>query len=144
MWTSDQIVSLISLAEKGFSSSEIAAALGPGVTRNAVIGKLHRLGIFKPSRGKRTQATVRALKDLARMRAWDKEVPVTTEADDVVGKSIGELGNHHCRWPVGHPKTPSFGYCGVTDPAHISVAAGRPYCRVHQHRAYVKTSKPRL
>lgn len=43
-WTEERIAALKSLWEEGLSASQIAARLG-GVTRNAVIGKVHRLGL---------------------------------------------------------------------------------------------------
>ena len=53
-WTEDRVETLSKLWAEGLSASQIAKQLG-GVTRNAVIGKVHRLGLSgraKPSRPK--------------------------------------------------------------------------------------------
>ena len=81
-WTADRVKRLKELWNRGLSASQIAKELG-GTTRNAVIGKAHRLGLSsRPSPIKRS------------------ETPVTT------------LSERMCHWPIGHPREPGFHFCG--------------------------------
>lgn len=48
VWTEERIGYLRRSFEAGLSCSMMAAELGSGITRNAVIGKLHRLGLTRP------------------------------------------------------------------------------------------------
>ncbi len=63
-WTEERVELLKKLWMEGFSASQIAAELGDGVTRNAVIGKVHRLklsGRAKPaSAAPRVRSTPRS------------------------------------------------------------------------------------
>lgn len=110
-WTDDRIELLRRLWLQGQTASQIAEQLGAGVTRNAVIGKAHRLGLS----GRPTP--VKEMKPVAPRRP-----PVT-----------GRTGRA-CLWPVGDPKTSEFHFCdAATEP-------GRPYCAQHCALAYQKRS----
>ena len=109
-WTEDRVAQLRQLWGSGKSASEIAEILG-GMSRNAVIGKAHRLGLSgRPSPiRKKTEAVV--------------EVPSA-------GATILSLTDRMCKWPIGDPKLPGFHFCGK------SALPGMPYCAEHAAVAY--------
>lgn len=156
-WTDERVELLKKLWSEGLSASAIATALG-GVTRNAVIGKVHRLGLSgraKPPapqpqrRAKPTRAPSHPMRAAPFVRgntalAADIE-PVTAQApepeperrpaDDVVipmseRVTIMELREQMCRWPIGDPGREDFRFCG----GRVTVAS--PYCSHHAAIAY--------
>ena len=158
-WDGERVELLSKLWQDGISASRIAAQLGAGITRNAVIGKVHRLGLAgraKPAasagapRPRRvvpppaTQKTV-ALRGNTMML---REVVVAEEYEPAVlpqavvipiseRVTITELRENMCRWPLGDPLTPEFRYCGTKcDPS-------MPYCMPHGRMAYQPASDRR-
>jgi GcrA cell cycle regulator len=154
-WADERVDLLAKLWNEGLSASQIAAELGGSVTRNAVIGKVHRLGLSGRAKAQAT-ATPRTRKPIrpADLTAAD-EPPVqgdtlsvaaaetqpevsADEADlqnDVVVPlservTIMELRESMCRWPLGDPTTTEFRFCGA------SAIAGLPYCNHHARVAY--------
>lgn len=89
-WTDERVERLKELWGKGMSASEIAEAIGE-VSRNAVIGKAHRLGL-----------SIRAKKEVRRISS-----PVST---------IISIADKKCKWPIGDPRDCEFHFCG--HPAH--------------------------
>ena len=131
-WSDDRVSILSKLWIDGFTASQIAERLG--VTRNAVIGKVHRLGLSgrgAPSapraitplqtrpRGPRRAAPSRPAKPVRRDTTL---APAAPEAPGLVDSLI-HLGPHACKWPIGDPKSPGFSFCGRR-------ADGR-YCAAH-------------
>src|SRR5207248_2747390 len=136
-WTDERVETLKKLWLDGLSASQIAKHLG-GVTRNAVIGKVHRLGlsgraapsqptrpVFKAPRPARpvvaTQPSHRRAVDVApqpapRPPAWIEEPGTAT---------VLTLGAHMCKWPIGDPSTDSFTFCGRRS------GGDGPYCVEH-------------
>jgi len=140
----------------GKSASQISTQLGHGVTRNAVIGKVHRLGLAGRAKAPSSaaappraasaprmsprpapsgaRAAVRGATALALSAepALDTR-PVFQEDDIVVPMSlrvtIVDLKEAMCRWPLGDPTSSDFRYCG-------SPAASGPYCAHHGRLAY--------
>jgi GcrA cell cycle regulator len=147
IWSHNRIVQLKKLWHAGLSASQIAAELG-NVSRNAVIGKVHRLGL--PSRAKSpssaapwrrkahpaqhaTRPVTRGNTALAQAREAEVESdPVTS--DNVVPirrrLSLLELNEVTCHWPIGDPLSPDFFFCGG------KVLTGSPYCAQHARVAY--------
>lgn len=134
-WTDDRVETLTQLWKDGASASQIARALG-GVTRNAVIGKIHRLGLSgrrPPSapgarraktnveRRLRRSPVVVAPPAPARVLA---DAPRETGAASIVSVRYGQ-----CRWPIGDPLGDGFRLCGR------GVARGA-YCAAHGAVAY--------
>jgi len=149
-WTDERVELLKKLWADGLSASQIAAELG-GVTRNAVIGKVHRLGLAgrakAPSsaaprpRKARThphmlrvgRAAIRGNTALA--HAYELEVEPEPElVDNVIPmgqrRTLLELNEETCRWPIGDPGQPDFFFCGGQP------VAGLPYCAYHSRVAY--------
>ncbi len=146
-WTDDRVDTLKKLWNDGESASAIAAAIGE-VTRNAVIGKVHRLGLAGRAKRSRLRSTSRAPSLFpARMRsnktrtprhrqsrvsAPRKRSPVLPELGPPPDRpvTVQSLTGITCRWPIGDPKMPGFHFCGRTKPeAH-------PYCNYHAAIAY--------
>jgi GcrA cell cycle regulator len=132
-WTDDRVEQLKSLWTEGLSASQIARALG-GVTRNAVIGKVHRLGLAgraSPSRSERPRIPS---SPRVSIRSHIPAPPVIEEDplqfDDGSFATVLTISDHMCRWPIGDPSDGEFHFCGR------KVKAGSPYCEAHARKAY--------
>ncbi|WP_267354362.1 MULTISPECIES: GcrA family cell cycle regulator [unclassified Methylobacterium] len=154
-WTDDRVALLRRLWEDGQSASKIAAQLG-GVTRNAVIGKVHRLGLAGRARGGE-EAPVAAVQPAKAIEIETAIAVVETQAPEPVAilshrpapafpvaapaasptplavsqrVTIMDLRESMCRWPLGDPTTPEFRFCGGRS------ITGLPYCTHHAEIAY--------
>jgi GcrA cell cycle regulator len=155
-WTDERVALLRRLWEDGQSASKIAAQLG-GVTRNAVIGKVHRLGLAGRARGGEegpaaappskvveietaiavveTQAP-EPVAILSHRPAPDFPPPAAAVPIEPVAiplsqrVTIMDLRESMCRWPLGDPTTPEFRFCGARS------ITGLPYCTHHAEIAY--------
>lgn len=132
-WTDERVEQLKSLWTEGLSASQIARALG-GVTRNAVIGKVHRLGLAGragPTRVERVRSPS-AHKPAVRLAAPEpmvvEEAPVIL-ADGSFATML-TINDRMCRWPIGDPSEHEFHFCGR------SPKDGSPYCEAHARKAY--------
>lgn len=110
-WTPERIAALIALWNEEITTSEIGRRLG--ITKNAVIGKVHRLGLPK-------------------RRPTPGEEP---EPQDVV--RLDSLRAGMCSWPIGNPGETGFHFCGEV------AVGGKPYCGRHCAMAYVTINKER-
>lgn len=120
-WTDERIKRLKELWDKGLSASQIASDLGEGVTRNAVIGKAHRMGLSsRPSPVKAEPASKPRKSPPPRKEKKPSRKYVT----------LLDLTERMCKWPIGHPGDDDFHFCGK--PA----APGMPYCAEHCAMAY--------
>jgi GcrA cell cycle regulator len=154
-WTEARVEELKKLWTEGMSASQIARHLGAGATRNAVIGKLHRLGLSgrtpparaasarprrprEPSRpGLMPTAGATALKPhfdakpLLRPAPEPEPEPIRL-VDIPKGErvSILMLSDKTCRWPIGDPGSEDFCFCGAAP------KTGSPYCAHHARIAY--------
>jgi GcrA cell cycle regulator len=156
-WTDDRVEQLKKLWEAGLSASQIAAELG-NITRNAVIGKVHRLGLSgrakSPSSAVPRQRKVRPAQHMMRInrpvsrgntalaQAFEVEAePDPIAYDNVVPMSqrlnLLELNENTCHWPVGDPSSPDFFFCGG------KALASLPYCAHHSRVAYQPASDRR-
>ncbi|MBL8643786.1 MAG: global cell cycle regulator GcrA-like protein [Rhodospirillaceae bacterium] len=121
MWNDEKIGKLKKLWSEGLTTGEIGKRLG--VSKNAVVGKAHRLGLKgRPSPIKRPEA--------AAATAAPKKEPVKIF-------TLTDLNHNTCRWPIGDPKHEDFRFCGK------QVYPGKPYCLDHCAQAYVGSNKPR-
>ena len=155
-WTDERVELLKRLWSEGLSASQIAGRLG-GVTRNAVIGKVHRLGLsgrattsrIKSHRPRPRIANAAAAKRQARpntrfpangnptIRALytPESEPFTPSVEELVipvneRKTIQTLTGSCCRWPIGDPQLAEFHFCGREK------VPGLPYCEHHARRAF--------
>lgn len=139
-WTAERVEQLKAGVNAGLSCSQIACDIG--VSRNAVIGKLNRLGLAR-GRTAAVRRTERASAPRPRhpaiitqrqmLRAVYAEAPPVAQEASVVSMarcSLLELGQKTCRWPISEPDAADFAFCGNT------AAAGLPYCAGHVRMAY--------
>lgn len=156
-WTDERVETLKKLWQEGHSASQIAKQLG-GVTRNAVIGKVHRLGLsgraapstpsrplFKPSRPARpvqpANPQVFARRpEVMTPRPAAPSVPavVTTYVEAPGTATVLTLGNRMCKWPIGDPTSDDFSFCGRR------ANDGIPYCTEHARVAYQPSQKKKV
>jgi GcrA cell cycle regulator len=137
-WADERRVErLKELWAEGLSARTIAAELGEGVSRNAVIGKVHRLGlagrvtVFRAPRRVPERSAPRARSATARPpRAYPQPV-ILSGAPEAKMLPFGKLKRSTCHWPIGDPLLPGFGFCG-----HATVPGGQPYCAHHQCKGH--------
>ena len=139
-WTSERVEQLQGCIRAGLTCSQIAAEIG--VTRNAVIGKMNRLGLSRPKH-------VLAGKPEPRRAAWrsrnvtrlftqhrilvelpPEPAPGTDAIHHGPGCSLLELSPGQCRWPISEPGAADFCFCGNNQ------VEGLPYCGGHARLAY--------
>jgi GcrA cell cycle regulator len=153
VWTDEHVERLKRLWTEGLSASRIAAEFG-GITRNAVIGKVHRLGLSgraktpsstvprprkprAPSFLRAPRPAMRGNTALAPRPYYDSDAepePVPEMPDNVIpiGQrcSILQLTEATCHWPCGDPGSPEFFFCGG------KAISSSPYCAYHARVAY--------
>lgn len=136
-WTDDRVEKLRELWDKGLSASQIAKELAEGVTRNAVIGKAHRMGLAsRPSPVKSDPAKRAAAAAAKKKAAAPKKAPATKVAPTTGKVSILNLTESICKWPIGHPGEANFHFCGKPSQPTF------PYCANHCVEAY-QVQQPR-
>jgi len=149
-WTEDRVGALKKLWLEGQSASQIAKQLGGGVTRNAVIGKVHRLGLsgratpsqparttttaFRPAKTRTTPPVQPSAPRRIEAVAPRPNVPVAPTPIAAVAELPGTatvltLGAHMCKWPIGDPSSREFSFCGRR-------ASEGVYCGEHARVAY--------
>jgi len=164
-WTEQQIETLKKMWGNGYSANDIAKNLGGGVTRNAVIGKAHRLKLSASADSARpvveppsktTGVVMTTITKVSKRRAsvlrslppvkTSEPAPRSTILRDVSlrpiemarrseGIPVTKAGERHCRWPIGDPRSPDFRFCGC------EIHEGLPYCSHHARIAYQTVSR---
>lgn len=131
-WTPERIIDLKKLWSLGEPASAIAALLG-GLTRNAIIGKAHRLGLSKALSPTASSAKTRAARSSTREPLLGaKRVSALPPLDPLFLETPprrGELQPSQCCWPEGDPRRSDFHFCGRNK------LPGRPYCAHHHARS---------
>jgi GcrA cell cycle regulator len=135
-WTDERVELLKKLWNKGLSGSQIAGRLG-SVTSNAVIAKVHRLGLSgraKTSRMK-THRPRPIAPPPAKKPIFECDIEPFVPQEELVipsaeRKTLQELEECNCRWPIGDVMRSDFHFCGKTK------VAGLPYCEHHARRAF--------
>jgi len=155
-WTNERIELLQKLWLEGWSASRIARELACGITRNAVIGKVYRLGLSgrvnaRSGNGPASPPHQKAPRRPAPRRADSPQfagntalafhpfviaAPAPQTVRDVVVPisepvTIAELRESMCRWPIGDPAQPEFRFCGAK-----KLPGQGPYCAGHAGIAY--------
>ncbi|MCB1502913.1 MAG: GcrA family cell cycle regulator [Bauldia sp.] len=152
-WTDERVELLKKLWADGLSASQIASQLG-GVTRNAVIGKVHRLNLSgrakpasSPSRPRKTRTTSAPHRPTTRAvvsgntalkihaHPAPRRAPAQVPFEDLVvpislNVSLLALNDQMCKWPIGDPGTEGFHFCGHRNFNSL------PYCEYHSRLAY--------
>ena len=163
-WTDERVEQLKILWAEGLSASQIARQLG-GISRNAVIGKVHRLKLSgrgrassaQPRQKKASSATPKpAARSASRpvpasvgataLQTRFEAEPVARRAPDAVEDVVVpisrrlrliELSERTCKWPVGDPLSEDFHFCGN------EIGETGPYCRYHAKLAFQPASERR-
>lgn len=125
-WTPERVEHLRKLWDEGLTTAEIGKHIG--VSKNAVVGKAHRLEL--PSR----PSPIR--RGITRRPSRSVRKPSTTPKTQPRTLPISRSGRR-CQWPIGHPGEPDFHFCG--EPA----VEAKPYCAKHYAMAYIQ-SKPKV
>ncbi|MDZ4761938.1 MAG: GcrA family cell cycle regulator [Alphaproteobacteria bacterium] len=159
-WTEERVAELKKLWAEGHSASQIAKRLG-SVTRNAVIGKVHRLGLSgratpsrpvkrsprlaqpkphhlprqaSPARNGATGLAVRQSVSIAPLPLPDANIePLLLPNGDMV--TVMTVKDSMCKWPIGDPADSTFGFCGRGS------CHGSPYCADHARVAFQPAKK---
>ena len=141
-WTEEKVAKLKELWGKGNTASQIAEIIG-GISRNAVIGKAHRLNLsakiktrtatsnqnFENSLDKKTSYSKRS------RRSKFKSLIIEKDFEPENPKQLEELDENSCKWPIGHPDEKSFYFCGRSSLKDFS------YCKLHLLFAYQPKGK---
>ena len=132
-WTEEREQRLRKLWEKGYTASQIAEMLGEGTTRNAVIGKAHRLKLAARAASKQSKSPKKqdAASNLNKQEGYIsrksrfKSLLLDKNFEAENPKKLEELGDKNCRWPIGHPDEENFYFCGRSPVESFS------YCKLH-------------
>ena len=135
-WTDEKVNKLRELWSKGHTASQIANTLGD-TTRNAVIGKAHRLDLearapskqthsFKNKENKQVRRTTTPVSRKARFQS----ILLDKNFEPENPKSLEDLNENTCKWPIGHPNEESFYFCGRKPENEF------PYCKLHVLSAF--------
>ena len=142
-WNDEKVTKLKVLWGKGNTASQIAEIIG-GISRNAVIGKAHRLNLsakIKTRASSNTKNNLRSnnqdnIDKLRRGRkSRFKSLIIEKDFEPENPKQLEELDENSCKWPIGHPNEKSFYFCGRTSLKDFS------YCRLHLLYAYQPKGK---
>ena len=141
-WTEEKVAKLKELWGKGNTASQIAEIIG-GISRNAVIGKAHRLNL---SAKIKTRAAIsnqnfesslkeKNVKNRKGRRSKFKSLIIEKDFEPENPKHLEELDESSCKWPIGHPNEKNFYFCGRTSLKDFS------YCKLHLLYAYQPKGK---
>ena len=137
-WTDEKVAKLKELWGKGSTASQIAEILG-GVSRNAVIGKAHRLNLSGKIIAKKSSSSQKINKSNTNFkkvrRGRFKSIIIDKDFEPENPKQLEELDENSCKWPIGHPNEKDFYFCGRTSLKDFS------YCKLHLLYAFQPKNK---
>ena len=141
-WNDEKVAKLKELWGKGNTASQIAEIIG-GITRNAVIGKAHRLNLSAKIKTRSTASNQNLksnnlepkINSIKGRRSRFKSLLIEKDFEHENPKQLEELNEDLCKWPIGHPDEKSFYFCGRTSLKDFS------YCKLHLLYAYQPKGK---
>ena len=141
-WNEEKVAKLKELWGKGNTASQIAEIIG-NISRNAVIGKAHRLNLSEKIKARSALSTPNLKNNvednISKQRSGRKSkfqsLIIEKDFEPENPKKLEELDESSCKWPVGHPEEKSFYFCGRSSLKDFS------YCKLHLIYAYQPKGK---
>jgi GcrA cell cycle regulator len=136
-WTDEKVTKLKELWGKGNTASQIAEIIG-GISRNAVIGKAHRLNLSAKIKARTATSNKnfdssmeeKNIKYKKGRKSKFKSLIIEKDFEPENPKQLEELDEGSCKWPVNHPDEKDFYFCGRSSLKDFS------YCKLHLLYAY--------
>ena len=141
-WTEEKVAKLKELWGKGNTASQIAEIIG-GISRNAVIGKAHRLNLSAKIKTRSVASNKNIENNLEEKdfksrkgrKSKFRSLLIEKDFEPENPKQLEELDENSCKWPIGHPDEKSFYFCGRSSLKDFS------YCKLHLLYAYQPKGK---
>ena len=141
-WNEEKVAKLKELWGKGSTASQIASIIG-GISRNAVIGKAHRLNLSSKIKNRPS------ISNQSSNNSYEERTPIQKRGrkskfqsliiekdfEPENPKQLEGLDENSCKWPVGHPEEKNFYFCGRSSLKDFS------YCKLHLLYAYQPKGK---
>ena len=140
-WNDEKVAKLKELWGKGSTASQIAEIIG-GISRNAVIGKAHRLNLSAKIKKRSSSYNINSESVTSKInqktrgrKSKFQSLIIEKDFEPENPKQLEELDENSCKWPIGHPNEKSFYFCGRSSLKDFS------YCKLHLLYAYQPKGK---